>query len=187
MKKISFLLLLVPFFGMPFRAFGAAETGSSLPLPLKDPKLVVEKSQRQLRLYSGKELLKTYPVALGFDPVATKLKQGDGKTPEGEYKVVFKNPKSQFHLSLQLSYPNSQDAVRGYETGLIDRATRKKIEAAAKKGTLPPQDTALGGEIFLHGGGVGWDWTLGCVALKNEDIGELYRAVPEGTAVQILP
>ncbi len=154
---------------------------------LKDAKIIIHKSLRRLEVQSDSKLLKTYPIALGFEPLGTKLKEGDGKTPEGEYVVVYKNPKSQFYLSLGLNYPNKEDGERGFNAGLIDKAEKKKIDRAAKLEAMPPQGTALGGEIFIHGGGIGLDWTLGCVALRNEDIKELFSAVPIGTAVSIKP
>ncbi len=175
---LSFLILAV--------SASAQESSPSLS-KLKDPKVVIQKAQRLLTVYAGTEAVKTYPVALGFDPAGSKIKQGDGKTPEGDYRIVYKNPWSNFHLSLQLNYPNNKDAERGLDSGLIDRGQKKRIESANKKEAIPPQNSALGGEIFIHGGGTGWDWTLGCIALKNADIEELYHGLPLGTPVMILP
>lgn len=187
MKRRLFALLPACLLFMASWAQGAPESQPALSLPVKNPKIIVSKGKRELTLYSGTDVLKSYPIALGFEPAGTKLKQGDGKTPEGQYKIVYKNPNSAFTLSLQVGYPNAEDAKRALDSGLIDAALKKKIDRAARNGTRPPQDTVLGGDIFIHGGGVGWNWTLGCIAMTNEDIKELFRAVPEGTPVQILP
>lgn len=153
----------------------------------QNPKLVIYKSQRRLEVHEGKSISKTYPIVLGFDAIGTKIKQGDGKTPEGEYLLVVKNPNSAFYRSLGLNYPAKPDAERGLKDGLIDAKQKKSIDQAAKAQRLPPQNTQLGGDIFIHGGGIGWDWTHGCIALTNEDMKELYEGLPEGTPVSILP
>jgi murein L,D-transpeptidase YafK len=111
---------------------------------------------------------------LGTQPVGAKQRQGDGKTPEGKYVINWKNPKSQFHLSLRISYPNAADRARAKKLGVHS-----------------------GGDIFVHGVGktFGWlgarhrltDWTLGCIAVTNEEIEEIYALVRIGTAVEIRP
>lgn len=156
-----------------------------LKLPLADPKIVVRKSARRLTLYSGGEAVRVYAVALGFEPVGDKEKEGDGRTPEGAFYVCMKNERSKYYLSLGLSYPNEEDAERGLRDGLITRTQRDQIASAIAKKIRPPWDTALGGEIFIHGGGLKGDWTWGCVALENENIKELFDAVPSGMSVFI--
>jgi len=156
-------------------------------LPLKDPEIVIHKEERRLELFSEKKLLRTYKIALGFEPVGGKQKQGDGKTPEGQYFITGKNPKSKYFLSLALNYPNGRDGKRGYQEKLITRDQYRAIRRAEKKKLTPPWDTPLGGEIFIHGHGSSQDWTLGCIALDNPDMKELYRALPVGTPVKILP
>ncbi len=156
-----------------------------LKLPLAQPSIVVEKGARRLTLYSGGERVRVFRVALGFEPEGDKVKQGDGRTPEGDFYVCMKNERSKFYLSLGLSYPNASDAARGLRDGLITRAQHERIESAIERGAKPPWDTALGGEIFIHGGGTASDWTWGCVALDNEHIKELFDAVPLGTPVRI--
>ena len=160
-------------------------------------RILIKKSERTLYLYrqhNGKEtLVKTCPIALGGNPTGTKRRQGDSATPEGEYYITHKNPKSNFYLSLGLSYPNISDADAGLKAGLISKAEHAAIVAAIGKKTKPPQNTRLGGDIFIHGGGAGKssgaarDWTLGCVALENEDIRELFETVPIKTPVSIVP
>ena len=160
---------------------------AALKLPLKDPRIVVFKSKRRLQLYSYGALVRTYKVGLGLNPVPDKKREGDRATPEGQFYVFTKNDKSAFYLSLGISYPNIEDAERGLRDGLISRAERDAIVKASKRKARPPQHTALGGDIYIHGNGASSDWTWGCVALENEDIRELFDAVPVGTAVTIKP
>jgi len=157
-----------------------------LELPIDSPRIVVYKSERKLEFYSDKRLLRTYRVGLGFSPVADKKKEGDGATPEGDFYIFVKNNKSAYYLSLGVSYPNLEDAERGFRDGLINKAQRDSILEAIRKKTAPPQYTKLGGLIYIHGNGAGSDWTWGCVALENDDIKELYDAVSVGTPVTIL-
>ena len=154
---------------------------------IENPRVVIKKSQRKLELFDGEKLVKTYKIALGFAPVGDKEKQGDGKTPEGEFYVFTKNDKSKFYLSLGISYPNIEDAARGLEAKLITKTEYDKIVRAVKNKKMPLQNTKLGGEIYLHGGGNSGDWTWGCVALKNEEIKELFDTLTVGTRVKIEP
>ncbi|MDQ3684059.1 MAG: L,D-transpeptidase [Acidobacteriota bacterium] len=158
-----------------------------LNLPLVEPRIIVSKSKRRLELYSDGRAVRTYRVGLGFDPVGDKVKEGDGRTPEGEFYVYVKNPKSNYYLSLGLSYPNLEHAARGLRAGLITKGQHEKISEAIKNKTGPPQNTALGGLIYIHGHGSASDWTLGCIALENEDMKELFEAVPKETKVVIEP
>ena len=158
-----------------------------LELPLESPRIVVRKADRRLDLYSGEKLLRSYKAGLGFSPVADKLREGDGATPEGEFYVFVKNNRSAYYLSLGISYPNAEDADRGLRDGLINRAQHRAITEAISKKTAPPQYTRLGGLIYIHGHGARSDWTWGCVALENDDIRELFDAVTVGTPVTIQP
>ena len=158
-----------------------------LQLPLKNPRIVVTKSKRKLELISEGVVVRTYRVGLGLNPVDDKKRQGDRRTPEGEFYVFTRNYKSAYYLSLGLSYPNIEDADRGLRDGLISRAQRDAIVKAINRKAKPLQNTALGGDIYIHGNGAGSDWTWGCVALENEDIKELFDAVPVGTTVTIRP
>jgi len=160
---------------------------TTLRLPLKNPRIVVLKSKRRLELYSDGAVVRTYKVGLGLNPVPDKKRQGDRATPEGDFYVFTKNDKSAFYLSLGISYPNAEDAERGLRDGLISRAVHGAIVKAIKGKATPPQNTALGGDIYIHGNGASSDWTLGCVALENEDIRELFHAVLVGTPVTIKP
>jgi lipoprotein-anchoring transpeptidase ErfK/SrfK len=165
----------------------AASQRSPLKLPLVNPRIVVSKSKRRLLLYAGGGVVRTYRIALGANPVEDKVRQGDRATPEGDFYICVKNARSNFYLSLGLSYPNAEDAERGLRDKLITRAERDRIVRAIQNKRRPPWDTALGGEIFIHGGGTDGDWTWGCVALADDDIGELFDALPLGTSVRIEP
>lgn len=128
----------------------------------------VHKTDRKMYLIHDDRVLKTYDVALGFAPDGHKQFEGDGKTPEGSYFITHKNPNSNFHLSLGISYPNEAD-----------------IAFAEVQGKDP------GGEIFIHGGPntriSQRDWTWGCVAVSDREMEVIYSMVEPGTPIHILP
>jgi len=138
----------------------------------KADRVAIVKSTRTLTLFNHGQVLKTYQVALGGDPVGVKTKAGDQKTPEGEYIIDSKNPHSRFHLALHISYPNAADQER-----------------ARKLGVSP------GGDVEIHGleSKYAWvgslhrkvNWTAGCIAVTNPEIEEIYKLVPVGTPVEI--
>ena len=167
----------------------AQAQGAEKPLskPLPNPKILIIKSKRTLFLYSDNKIVRRYHIGLGFKPTGDKIKEGDGRTPEGKYYICTKNPKSRYYLSLGLNYPNEQDADRGLKAGLINQSQYERIINATRNKSVPPWDTPLGGEIFIHGHGAHSDWTLGCITMENEDVKELYEAVGLGTRVVILP
>ncbi|MBD3315556.1 MAG: L,D-transpeptidase family protein [Chitinivibrionales bacterium] len=137
-------------------------------------RILVKKSERLLYLMSGDTLVKSYPIALGRNPLGPKVHRGDGRTPEGTYRISGRNPHSKFHLSLRVSYPNTRDRARADSLGV-----------------------SPGGDIMIHGlkNGYGWigrkhlrrDWTLGCIAVTNQEIEEIWAAVPDGTPITIQP
>ncbi len=137
-------------------------------------RVLVEKAKRQLTLYSKGKEIKTYKIALGRNPVGPKTRQGDGRTPEGMYVVDGRKAKSAFHRALHISYPNAADRARARSLGV-----------------------SPGGNIMIHGikNGFGWmgaqhrssDWTEGCIAVTDEEIEEIWRTVPNGTVVEIVP
>ena len=145
-----------------------------LPPDTKADLLIVDKGARQLSAYAHGQLLRTYHVALGRDPIGQKVREGDRRTPEGIYTIDRHNPTSSFHRALHVSYPSPADTAR-----------------ARSEGYDP------GGEIMVHGihNGLGWigrahrlvDWTVGCVALTDPEIEEIYRVVPDGTRIEIRP
>jgi murein L,D-transpeptidase YafK len=165
----------------------SARFQTSLKLPLASPRIVVKKAQRQLFLYSGQQLVRTYRIGLGLSPVGDKVRAGDRRTPEGDFYVFTRNDRSAFYLSLGVSYPNAAHAERGLRDGLITKAQYNAIMRAVKARTTPPQNTRLGGDIYIHGRGASSDWTWGCVALEDENVRELFNAVPVGTPVRIEP
>ena len=163
------------------------EERSPLKLPLVKPKILIKKGQRQLLLFSDGKLLRTYRIGLGSSPVGDKVREGDRRTPEGNFYIFTKNDKSAYYLSLGISYPNAAHAERGLRDGLITKGQYDSIMRALKAKKGPPQNTALGGDIYIHGNGAQSDWTWGCAALENENIRELFAAVPVGTPVTIEP
>lgn len=128
----------------------------------------VRKAARRLELISGRDILKSYPMKLGQNPLGHKQFQGDKKTPEGRYYINRRNSKSKFHLSLGISYPNAED-----------RAFARRL------GRSP------GGDIMIHGqpngkkGTLTHDWTLGCIAMSNRDMEEIWRLIPNGLPILI--
>jgi murein L,D-transpeptidase YafK len=128
----------------------------------------VQKANRKMYLLHNSEVLASYDIALGFTPVGHKEIEGDGKTPEGTYYITHRNPNSEFHLSLGISYPNNADRA-----------------AAAEMGKPP------GGDIFIHGAPNKrvpvWDWTAGCIAVTDREMEVIYSMVNPGTPIQILP
>ena len=159
---MRFWLILVACFLSTAPAFAAID------------RIVVEKAARRMTLSDGADAVRTYRIALGFAPVGDKSREGDGRTPEGLYRIDYKNPASRFHRSLRISYPDADD--------------RRVARAAG----VPP-----GGDIFIHGtpgrdapyapGARIPDWTLGCIAVTNEEIEEIWRLVGVGVAVEIRP
>lgn len=131
--------------------------------------------------------MRTYHVGLGLSPTGDKVREGDRRTPEGNFYIFTKNDKSAYYLSLGLSYPNAAHAARGLRDGLITKTQYDAIMNALRLKKGPPQTTRLGGDIYIHGNGAGSDWTWGCVAVENQDIRELFDAVNVGTSVTIEP
>lgn len=156
-----------------------------LPSVLADPLIEIHKSRKTLYLFEGDKLWRAYPVLVGQNPVDDKVRRGDACTPEGKFYICQKNPRSKYHLSLGLSYPNIEHAERGLRDRLIDERQYDSIVRSITQGRIPPANTALGGEIFIHGDGEYWQWTYGCVALRNKDIEELYQVIKVGTEVII--
>lgn len=165
----------------------AASVGDASAATVADARIEVFKAKRELLVYSGQMLRNTYRVGLGSSPVQPKRREGDRATPEGRYYISHKNPRSQFYLSLGISYPNADDAERGLHEKLITRAQRDSIVHAIRAHRPPPSTTALGGDIFVHGHGSAADWTWGCIALDDADMKELYDSIEVGTPVTIHP
>lgn len=141
---------------------------------LKADRIVVNKAKREMLLYQNRAVLRAYKVALGRTPVGAKQQQGDGKTPEGAYTISGRNPKSSFHLSLRVSYPNTADRERARRAG-VDPGGDIMIHG------LPNGQGDAGADHILR------DWTEGCVAVTNAEIEEIWRLVSDGVPVQINP
>jgi murein L,D-transpeptidase YafK len=154
---------------------------------LSTARIVIKKSERKLWLYSGDKVVHTYRIGLGLRPVGDKVREGDRRTPEGDFYIFTKNDKSAFYLSLGISYPNAPHAERGLRDRLISRQEYDSIITALNAHKAPLQNTKLGGDIYIHGNGAGSDWTWGCVALEDADIKQLFSLVSVGTPVTIKP
>jgi murein L,D-transpeptidase YafK len=152
----------------------------------------IHKRERELVAECARGARVLFPVALGRDPQGTKRTGGDWRTPEGLYHIVSDTP-SRFHRFLLLDYPSIGDAQDAYLDGRISGRDYRRIAQAHEQGKLPPQHTALGGGIGLHGEGPDWqgyshllDWTYGCIALTDDEIDFLAERVAPGTPVRIL-
>ncbi len=131
--------------------------------------IVVNKGERKMYILHKDRVLMNYDIFLGFAPEGHKQIEGDGRTPEGIYRINRRNPNSRFHLSLGISYPNAED-----------------VRVARAMGKSP------GGEIFIHGQRHPMrldkgDWTWGCIAVSNAEIEKLYAMVKDGTPISINP
>jgi len=154
---------------------------------IQEPELFVYKEKRRLYVVHHKTLVRDYPIGLGFHPQGDKEKEGDGRTPEGEFFVCMKNAGSRFGKSMGLNYPSKKHAERAFFAGVISPVDFREILLAVEKKGKPPWNTVLGGEIFIHAGGAHKDWTNGCVALYDSDMEELFQMASTGTPVSIRP
>ncbi|MDB4937220.1 MAG: hypothetical protein JWP87_4192, partial [Labilithrix sp.] len=154
---------------------------------VKDDYVVVRKSKRNVALCKSGSLVKNLRSGLGFAPTGDKVKQGDGKTPEGVFYVPRLVPSSTYYKAFLLSYPSVEDAARGVNAGLITQNQRSQIESAHAACVEPPQDTMLGGDLELHGNGSSADWTAGCVALDDSGIDLLWSSIGVGDTIVVLP
>jgi murein L,D-transpeptidase YafK len=160
-----------------------------LPLgPLISPSILVEKSALRLTVFDGDAGVKSYRVAAGA-VAGDKQCEGDRKTPEGDFYICIRKTKEQtrYTRSMGLSYPNLEDAQRGRRDGLITASQYYSIAQAIKNNRKPPWQTKLGGAIMIHGKRENRTGTLGCIALDDDDIIELYNRLPLNTPVRIIP
>jgi murein L,D-transpeptidase YafK len=173
LKLFLLFLLVLCVAALAVAAFARLNV-NPLPHDAAADRVLVEKSARRLTLLKNGSTLKTYRVALGHAPIGAKEYEGDQRTPEGAYTIDFHKPDSDYHLALHVSYPEQRD---------VDRATAQGLSA--------------GSDIMIHGlpNGRGWigrfhrrkDWTAGCVAVTDFEIEEIYRAVPDGTPIELRP
>lgn len=172
--KLASLIFLILGAGFVVTLFCVRHEWHRLSLDARADRIVVEKAARRLTLFRGATPLKSYRVALGRSPIGAKEQEGDQRTPEGIYSIDHHKPDSAFHLALHISYPNPDDIARATERGV-----------------------AAGSDIMIHGlpNGRGWigalhrtrDWTVGCIAVTDAQIEEIWRAVPDGTPIEIRP
>ncbi|MCC5955653.1 MAG: L,D-transpeptidase family protein [Natronohydrobacter sp.] len=132
-------------------------------------RIVVNKGERRMHLYHHNQRLRSFRVQLGGNPIGHKQREGDRRTPEGDYIIDRRNPNSAFHLSIGISYPNEMDRAR-----------------AEANGWRP------GGDIFIHGQGPRFqrargDWTDGCIAVTDRQMEDIYAMVRDGTPIRINP
>lgn len=166
MKRRRFILALAALLAQSNTAFARVLK------PYRGPEItqvVIYKARRRMYLLHGEDVVQSYKIGLGGNPIGPKQFEGDLKTPEGAYVIDRRNPNSSFHLSLGISYPNAQDAAFAM---LHDRRP--------------------GGDIFIHGRagehrGKGKDWTAGCIAVKDRHIEKIYMMVGLGTPIFINP
>ena len=173
MKLVSLFVFILLLGGIAVIAIAHVDL-SPLPRDAVADRILVEKAARRLTLLRNGVVLKQYPVVLGRAPDGPKQYEGDQRTPEGLYSIDFHKPDSDYHLALHISYPAQHD---------VDRAAAEGFSA--------------GSDIMIHGlpNGRGWvgrfhrkkDWTAGCIAVTDFEIEEIYRAVPDGTSIEIRP
>jgi murein L,D-transpeptidase YafK len=136
--------------------------------------IIVHKAARRLELYRGDQILRSFAVSLGSDPIGPKRQEGDGRTPEGEYRIDYRKADSSFHRALHISYPGPADIAgarsRGVNPGelVMIHGTKNGLSPNAKE-RLPA------------------DWTDGCIAVTDEEMDEIWRAVPGNTKIVITP
>jgi murein L,D-transpeptidase YafK len=137
-------------------------------------RIIVNKARREMLLLYGESVLRTYRVALGGNPVGPKQQEGDGKTPEGRYTIDRRNPKSSYHLSLHISYPDDADRARACECG-VDPGCDIMIHGLRN-------GEGAKGKAHLE-----TDWTRGCIAVTDEEMDEIWDLVEDGTPIEIYP
>ncbi len=178
MRRILGMILVMA--AIPIAAFGYTTVMRSAhgtppamaPEAMQADRILVDKPARRMQLLRDGAIIGEYDISLGAAPDGHKTREGDEKTPEGEYLIDWRNPRSMAHLSLHISYPNGADTA-----------------AARARGDSP------GGEIMIHGmlngwgwlGGLHrkWDWTNGCIAVTNAEMREIWSRVPDGTPIEI--
>ena len=148
--------------------------------------LKIYKSEKKLELWDQDQLIHSFPIGIGKVPVGPKLLRGDLKTPEGNYKICVKNPKSKFYLGLGLNYPNQTDAELALTEGRIGQHDYQRIVSAIQEGKGSPWDTPLGGAIYIHGDLESKDWSEGCIRMYNKDVMIIYELSQIGDEVIIL-
>ncbi len=152
-------------------------------------RIVVHKARRRMDVFADDDIVKSYVVSLGLSPTGAKRAQGDMRTPEGDFFLCARSRASRFTRFLGLSYPSPVDAAEGVSAGRVRPTVERAARAAYRtRHRCPPQGTRLGGAVGIHGK-ADWqrrpdgfalvDWTWGCVAVRDQDILELFEEYAE--------
>lgn len=157
-------------------------------------KLIIDIVKKELHVVSehthnpeGRGIIKTYPIIAGRNShLGAKEREGDQRTPRGDYYICTINERSQFTLFFGISYPDVKDAMKGFEDGIISPVQKDEILAAAALKQRPPWNTPLGGEVGIHGGGIDRDGTRGCIGMQDADVLDLRKFVKLGMEVQLI-
>jgi murein L,D-transpeptidase YafK len=180
-RRISILALLgascalfpaaVPADAVPQRARSIMPASPAFPMA---DRVLVRKTERRMYLMRGNEVLRAYRVALGLNPVGHKERTGDFRTPEGRYQLTRRNTRSDFFLSIQVSYPNQQDATRARRNGW-EPGGSIMIHGLPNDPRHPPEYYATR------------DWTDGCIAVSNADMVEIWMMTGDNIPIEIQP
>lgn len=172
----------------------SAEQPTAVPPCERIARIEVRKSERRLRAYCERGGVVELPVALGRERGGPKRSAGDMRTPEGRYRISGPATASRFHLFLPIDYPSVADAEAARAEARLSESAYRRIVTAHERGEPPPEDTPLGGALGFHGEGRRWrgdsehlDWTLGCIALRDDHVAFLAARSSVGTPVEILP
>lgn len=155
--------------------------------------LLVETDNRVLKVMDGDQVIEVFnKIAIGSRGADLEKARNDKKTPLGEYRIGWVNENSKFHRFFGLTYPNKENAKRAYLSGALNERAFRAILRAEMAEDVPPQNTALGGQIGIHGlGGANamihneFDWTSGCIAMTDKQIDQLSPWIKKGTPVVI--
>ncbi len=175
LARIFSALVMLAFLGLgaAWFYFAPAPTPSTLP-PIIGAvdRIIIEKAARRMVLVQDGQALRAYRIALGFSPLGDKERQGDGRTPEGLFRIDRRNDQSAYHLSLGLDYPQPEDRARA-QAGGYDPGGDIMIHG---------QPNAVGDDVVLKG-----DWTAGCIAVSNAEMREIWAATDADTLVEVTP
>lgn len=169
MKRVA--IILAVFIGSGLLAVWLVQKSRE---PLRADRILVEKEKRRMTLFYQGRAVRSYAISLGKNPRGHKSEEGDQKTPEGIYAIIGRNPQSDFHLSLRISYPNAADLAQAQARGVS--AGCDIMIHGLPNGTTDPQSPR-------------WrtDWTAGCIAVTDAEIEEIWAAVPDGVPIEIRP
>lgn len=142
--------------------------------PLAADFVVVKKSERKIMLFNEGKLVREFPISLGDNPIGHKVKRGDERTPEGRYRLTWKNPQSRFYRSIHITYPNDQDRARAHAMG-VSPGGDIKIHGLPNRQEYPS-------DIYM-----GMNWTDGCIAVLNEHMDAIWSMVEFDTPIEIIP